>query len=442
MVSVVVRQDSQAGDGDNGNEIDRSDSGRQVFDALQASGGFDDILAKIDAGELQLTGEGGFLQEMVKAVLERGLQSELTSRLGYDKGDPAGRALPNSPNGFSAKTVSSEVGDVTLAIPRDRDGSFVPTLVPKGARRIGGLDSMIVSLYAGGMTIRDIEHHLNTTIGTEISRETISKITDSVLEEVLEWQRRPLDPMYPIVYLDALVIKIRDGHQVRNRSAHIAVGVDIDGIRHVLGIWVQPTEGAKFWAGVCAELANRGVKDVLIACVDGLTGFGDAIAATWPQTIVQTCTVHLIRSSLRFVAYGDRKPVATALRAIYTAPSLDAAEIALQEFAASAWGQKYPTAVRAWESAWERFIPFLAFPPAVRKIIYTTDEIVNPRAGRRRVCGVASGRREFGRPVRPVPPWRSPRYVAACCYRPRRAGGDCRAVTAPRRPARACGACG
>ncbi|WP_412458328.1 IS256 family transposase, partial [Mycolicibacterium fortuitum] len=338
-MSMVVRQDSQAGDGGNGEEIDRLDSGRQAFEELKASGGFDDVLAKIDAGELQLTGEGGFLQEMVKAVLERGLQTELSSHLGYEKGDPAARVLPNARNGFSPKTVSSEVGDVTLAIPRDRDGSFIPTLVPKGSRRIGGLDSMIVSLYAGGMTIRDIEHHLATTIGTEISRETISKITDSVLEEVLEWQRRPLDPMYPIVYLDALVIKIRDGQQVRNKSAHIAVGVDIDGIRHVLGIWVQPTEGAKFWAGVCAELANRGVKDVLIACVDGLTGFGDAVAATWPQTIVQTCTVHLIRASMRFVAYGDRKPVAAALRAIYTAPTIDAAESALRDFAGSAWGQ-------------------------------------------------------------------------------------------------------
>lgn len=373
-MSVVVRQDSQSDDSDSDN-LDRLDSGRQAFEALKASGGFDDILAKIDAGELQLTGKGGFLQEMVKAVLERGLQTELTGHLGYDKGDPAGRLLPNSRNGSSAKTVSSEVGDVTLAIPRDRDGSFIPTLVPKGSRRIGGLDSMIVSLYAGGMTIRDIEHHLATTIGTEISRETISKITDAVLEEVQEWQRRPLDPMYPIVYLDALVIKIRDGHQVRNKSAHIAVGVDIDGIRHVLGIWVQPTEGAKFWAGVCAELANRGVKDVLIACVDGLSGFGDAIAATWPHTIVQTCTVHLIRASMRFVAYGDRKPVAAALRTIYTAPTIDAAEAALRDFADSTWGQKYPTAVRAWESAWERFIPFLAFPPAVRKIIYTTNAI-------------------------------------------------------------------
>lgn len=355
--------------------VESGGSGRDAFEALRASGAFDEVLSKIDAGEVQLTGEGGFLQEMVKAVLERGLSTELTGHLGYDKGDPVGRLLPNARNGFSAKTVASEVGDVTLAIPRDRDGTFIPTLVPKGSRRIGGLDSMIVSLYAGGMTVRDIEHHLVTTIGTEISRETISKITDSVLDEILEWQHRPLDAIYPIVYFDALVIKIRDGHQVRNKSAHIAVGVDIDGVRHVLGIWVQPTEGAKFWAGVCAELANRGVKDVLIACVDGLSGFAEAIAATWPQTTIQTCTVHLIRASMRFVAYGDRKSVAAALKAMYTAPTIEAAEAELRAFADSKWGRKYPTAVRAWESAWERFIPFLEFPPAVRKIIYTTNAI-------------------------------------------------------------------
>jgi putative transposase len=370
---MVATQDGQSEDGREA--VESGGSGRDAFEALRASGALDEMMAKIDAGEVQLTGEGGFLQEMVKAVLERGLATELTSHLGYEKGDPAGRVLPNARNGFSAKTVSSEVGDVTLAIPRDRDGSFIPTLVPKGSRRIGGLDSMIVSLYAGGMTVRDIEHHLVSTIGTEISRETISKITDSVLDEVLEWQHRPLDAIYPIVYFDALVIKIRDGNQVRNKSAHIAVGVDIDGIRHVLGIWVQPTEGAKFWAGVCAELANRGVKDVLIACVDGLSGFAEAIAATWPHTTIQTCTVHLIRSSMRFVAYGDRKAVAAALKAMYTAPSIDAAEAELRAFADSKWGLKYPTTVRAWQSAWDRFIPFLEFPPAVRKIIYTTNAI-------------------------------------------------------------------
>ena len=360
-----------------GNHADDTNDRAELsaFDALKASGALDEVMAKIDTGQLQITGQGGFLQEMVKAVLERGLQTELTEHLGYDKGDLAGRLLPNARNGFSSKTVSSEVGDVPLAIPRDRDGTFVPTLVPRGARRIGGLDDMIVALYAGGMPVRDIEHHLASTIGTEISRETISKITDSVLEEVLEWQRRPLDPIYPILYLDAIVVKIRSGQQVTNRAAHIAVGVDLDGIKHVLGIWVQEHEGAKFWAGICAELANRGVRDVLIACTDGLTGFGDAIEATWPPTVVQTCTVHLIRASMRFVAYGDRKAVASSLRSIYTAPTVDAAQAALDDFKSSQWGVKYPTAVRTWESAWERFIPFLAFPPALRKIIYTTNAI-------------------------------------------------------------------
>ncbi|BAS18422.1 probable transposase for insertion sequence element (plasmid) [Arthrobacter sp. Hiyo8] len=235
---------------------------------------------------------------------------------------------------------------------------------------------MIISLYAGGMTIRDIEHHLESTIGTELSRETISKITDDVLEEVMAWQSRPLDPIYPILYLDAIVVKIRDGHQVKNKAAHIAVGVDLDGVKRVLGIWIQASEGAKFWAGVCAELANRGVKDVLIACCDGLTGFPEAIQATWANTTVQTCVVHLVRASMRFVAYGDRKKVAACLRNIYTAPTIEAALTAREEFAAGEWGQKYPAALKTWENAWERFIPFLAFPPALRKVIYTTDEIV------------------------------------------------------------------
>ncbi|ORB11624.1 IS256 family transposase, partial [Mycolicibacterium moriokaense] len=329
----------------------------------------------IDAGQLQLTGEGGFLPEMVKAVLERGLAAELTDHLGYEKGDPVGRELPNARNGFTPKTVASEVGDVGLAIPRDRDGSFTPTLVPKGARRLGGLDDMIISLYAGGMTIRDIQHHLATTIGTELSHETVSKITDAVLEEVIQWQKRPLEELYPIVYLDALVIKIRDGHQVKNRAAHIAVGVDLDGIRHVLGIWVTANEGAKFWAGVCAELANRGVKDILIVCTDGLNGFAEAVEATWPQATVQTCVVHLIRNSMRFVSYGKRKEIAAALKTIYTAPTADAAAEAFEEFANSALGQSNPTTVIAWRNAWERFIPFLAFPPDLRRIIYTTNAI-------------------------------------------------------------------
>jgi len=352
-------------------------SGADAMKALKSAGVLDDVLAKIDAGQLQLTGEGGFLPEMVKAVLERGLAAELTEHLGYEKGDPIGRELPNARNGFTPKTVASEVGEVGLAIPRDRDGTFTPTLVPKGSRRLGGLDDMIISLYAGGMTIRDIQHHLATTIGTELSHETISKITDAVLEEVVQWQKRPLEErqLYPIVYLDALVIKIRDGHQVKNRAAHIAVGVDLDGIRHVLGIWVTANEGAKFWAGVCAELANRGVKDILIVCTDGLTGFAEAVEATWPQATVQTCVVHLIRNSMRFVSYGKRKEIAAALKTIYTAPTADAAAEAFEEFANSPLGQSNPTTVIAWRNAWERFIPFLAFPPDLRRIIYTTNAI-------------------------------------------------------------------
>ncbi len=253
-------------------------------------------------------------------MFERGLQVEQTQHLGYEKGDSAGRGSPNSRNGTTPKTLATEVGDVRLDVPRDRAGTFEPRLVPKGSRRAGGLDDMIVSLYAGGMTVRDISHHLARTLGTELSHDTISKVTDSVLEEVKAWQSRPLEEIYPIIYLDALVVKVRDGHQVRNRSAHIAVGVDLDGVKHVLGIWVQASEGAKFWAGVCAELRNRGVRDVLIVCCDGLTGFPEAIEATWPAATVQTCTVHLIRAAMRFVSYADRKRVAAALRPIYTAP--------------------------------------------------------------------------------------------------------------------------
>jgi putative transposase len=234
---------------------------------------------------------------------------------------------------------------------------------------------MIISLYAGGMTVRDIGHHLARTLGTELSHETISKITDSVLEEVKAWQARPLEEIYPIVYLDALVVKVRDGHQVRNRAAHIAVGVDLDGVKHVLGIWIQAGEGAKFWAGVCAELRNRGVRDVLIVCCDGLKGFPEAVEATWPQTTVQTCTVHLIRAAMRFVSYNDRKKVAAALRPIYTAPTVEAAETELASFADSEIGRRYPAAVATWQAAWERFIPFLEFPPELRKIIYTTNAI-------------------------------------------------------------------
>jgi putative transposase len=346
---------------------------QEAVDRLLDQGFLDELMAKVDEGGVQLTGEGGFLPELVKRVLEAGLQAELTDHLGYERHDRVGHGSGNSRNGFTPKRLGTEVGDLDLATPRDRTGSFEPQLVPKGARRLGGLSDMIISLYAGGMTIRDIQAHLERTLGTQLSHETISNITDAVAEEVKAWQARPLEPIYPILYLDALVVKVKESNQVRNKAAHIAVGVDCDGIKHVLGIWVQTTEGAKFWAGVLAELRNRGVQDVLIACVDGLTGFPEAIEATFPHTVVQTCVVHLIRASMRFVSYDDRKSVAAALRPIYTAATAEAAAAELDIFEASRWGKKYPATVRVWRDAWERFIPFLEFPPEVRKILYTTN---------------------------------------------------------------------
>lgn len=348
---------------------------RAGVEALEAAGALDELYSMIDAGEVTLEGKDGLIQQLIKAGLERGLQAELSDHLGYDKGDPEAALFPNSRNGSSPKTVATSVGDVELAIPRDRDATFTPTLVPKGSRRVGGLDDMIVSLYAGGMTVRDIEHHLVSTIGTEISRETISKITDEVLDEVLAWQRRPLESFYPVIYLDAIVVKVREGAHVRNKAAHIAVGVDMEGVKHVLGIWIQATEGAKFWAGVCAELANRGLADVLIVCCDGLTGFPEAIEATWPHSLVQTCVVHLIRAAMRFVSYGQRKTVAAALKTVYQASDAEAARAALDAFAASEIGRANPNTVRVFTDAWERFIPFLAFPPMLRRVIYTTNAI-------------------------------------------------------------------
>ena len=347
---------------------------QELADRLKASGAMDDIFAKIDAGA-PLTGEGGLIGSMLKAALERGLEAELTEHVGYERGDAEASLHENSRNGTSSKTVATEVGDLELAIPRDRNGTFTPMLVPKGQRRLDGLDGMIISLYAGGMTIRDIQHHLASTLGTDLSHETISKITEQVAEEILAWQTRPLEALYPVIFLDAIIVKVRDGGHVRNKAAHIAVGVDMDGVKHVLGIWVQQTEGAKFWASVCAELANRGVRDVLIVCCDGLTGFPEAVEATWPDATVQTCVVHLIRAAMRFVNYKDRKAVVAALKPIYQAANEDAALEALEAFEASELGRRYPSAVKSFHDAWDRFTPFLAFPPELRRVIYTTNSI-------------------------------------------------------------------
>ena len=338
------------------------------------------------AGGLRLTGEGSMLGELVRAVLERALEAELTAHLGYERNDRAGRGggPGNYRNGTIAKTVQTGVGPVPLAVPRDRAGTFEPLLVPKRAGRVaGGLDDMVISLYAHGMSVRDILHHLEQVYGTQLSHETVSRITDQVLEEVRAWQSRPLEQVYAVAFLDAIMVKVRDNHVVQNKPAYLAVGIDGDGEKHVLGIWLAKTpldtatagEGARFWNSVMTDLRNRGVRDILIACCDGLAGFEDAITSAFPATVVQRCVVHLIRNALRPVARRDAGEVAKELRAIYTAPDAEAAFDALAAFAASPWGKKYPQAVRVWEDAWDSFTPFLAFSPAVRELLYTTNAI-------------------------------------------------------------------
>jgi putative transposase len=340
--------------------------------------------SKDEAGQLRLTGEGSMLGELVKAVLERALEAEMAAHLGYDPHERAGHNSGNSRNGTIAKTVQTGVGPVPLAVPRDRAGTFEPLLVPKRAGRIaGGLDDMVISLYAHGMSVRDITHHLEQVYGTVLSAETVSRITEAVMEEVRAWQSRPLDRVYAVVFLDAIVVKVRDSQVVQNKPAHIAIGIDTDGDKHVLGIWLARTppgtasagEGARFWGSVMNDLRNRGVRDILIACCDGLAGFEAAITGAFPATVVQRCVVHMVRNALRPVARRDAAAVAAGLRTVYTAPTAEAAFDALAVFAASDWGRKYPQATRVFEDAWDAFTPFLAFSPAVRKLLYTTNAI-------------------------------------------------------------------
>jgi putative transposase len=324
---------------------------------------------------LEITGNSGLLQQMMKAVLEAALNEELTDHLGYELGDVAGRGSGNSRNGTTPKTLLTESGPVQLDTPRDRAGTFEPQIVRKGQRRLDGIDKIVLGLYAKGMTVRDIQAHLVEIYGVEVSGDLISKITDAVHAEVAEWQMRPLDRVYPVIFLDALICKVRDGGSVRNKAAHLAVGVDVDGRKQVLGIWIETTEGAKFWLRVMNELKARGVEDTLIVVCDGLVGLPEAINAVWPAAKVQTCIVHLIRASLRWVNYKDRKKVAAQLRSVYGAPSETAAAAALDELEASVFGQEYPGVIRRWRDAWERVIPFFDFAPDVRKIIYTTNMI-------------------------------------------------------------------
>jgi putative transposase len=318
---------------------------------------------------VRLTGPGGLLTGVIGQVLQAGLAAELDAHL------ETGGGVENRRNGSSVKTLNTEVGPVRVAVPRDRDGSFDPVLVPKQARRSDGLDAVIISLYAKGMSVRDIVRHIRQTTGVDLSHDTISRVTDTALEQMREWQHRPLEPFYPVVYIDALVAKVRDGSAVRNKAVNIAVGIDAEGAKQVLGIWVAAAEGAKAWAQALAQLRNRGLEEVVIVCCDGLGGLGEEITATWPGSTVQTCVVHLIRRALNYASYNDRKAMAAALRSVYTACDADAAYVALADFSGTALGKKYPAAVAVWERAWDRFIPFLEYGPALRKVLYTTNAI-------------------------------------------------------------------
>jgi putative transposase len=343
-----------------------------------------ELVARARAKGIDLTGEDGLLTAMVRQVLQTGLEVEMSEHLGYEAYDPAGRGSGNSRNGSYPKTVVTEIGDVDLRVPRDRNATFDPVTVPKHTRRLDGLAGNVISLYAKGMTTGDIQTHLLEIYGTDISRETISKITDRVVEDMNAWQNRPLDRLYPVLLIDAIMIKVRDA-QVANRPVYVAIGVNLDGERDVLGIWLGPTggEGAKQWMTMLTELRNRGVGDALIVCCDGLKGLPEAIRVTWPDATVQTCVVHMVRNSLRYASKKHWGQITRQMRAIYTAPTVEAAEACFAEFSDD-WRDVYPAMIGSWESAWEEFVPFLAFPVELRKIVYTTNAIESLNARFRR----------------------------------------------------------
>jgi len=321
-----------------------------------------------------LLGKDGIFDQLKKAVMERALGAELTDHLGYEEGDPRGKGSGNSRNGYGRKRVTTDSSQVEIEVPRDREGSFQPRLVRKRQTRLPGFDEKVISMYARGMTVREIRGHLEELYGIGVSPDLISRVTAEVLDEVKAWQSRPLERLYMVVFFDALRVKIRDEGVVRNKAVYLALGVRTDGTKEILGLWIEQNEGAKFWLLVMNELKNRGVDDILIAVVDGLKGFPETINTTFPETRVQTCIVHLIRHSLKFVGYKERKQVAAALKAIYQAPTAEAAEERLSEFE-SAWGDRYPAIGRSWRRNWEHVIPFFDFPPDIRRVIYTTNAI-------------------------------------------------------------------
>ncbi|WP_322986747.1 IS256 family transposase [Streptomyces sp. S584] len=348
-----------------------------------AAGVDDELIAQLEARAqadgLRLTGEGGLLQQLTKRVLESALEGELTDHLGHEHGEKAAGGRENYRNGRRAKTVVTEVGPVEIEVPRDRAGTFEPMLVKKRQRRLGGIDEMVLSLSAKGLTHGEISAHLAEVYGADVSKQTISTITDSVVAGMTEWQNRPLDAVYPVVFIDCIHVKVRDGH-VANRPVYMALAVTAEGTRDILGLWVgDGGEGAKYWLQVLTEIKNRGVQDVLMLVCDGLTGLPDAVNTVWPAMIVQTCVVHLLRNSFKYAGRQDWEKIAKALRPVYTAPTEDAATERFLQFSEE-WGTKYPAIVRLWERAWAEFVPFLQFDVEIRKIVCTTNAIESVNA--------------------------------------------------------------
>jgi putative transposase len=333
------------------------------------------LLSQASTSGRTLVGPGGLLTELTQRVLERALDAEMTDHLGYEHGDKAGIGSGNSRNGRTSKTVLTDIGPVDITVPRDRNGTFDPAIVPKRQRRLDGLNDAVISLYARGLTVRDIQAHLADIYGVEVSPDLISKVTDAVAGEITEWQNRPLGSSWAVLFVDALWVKVRDG-AVTNRPVYVVVGVDFEGTKHVLGLWIgKDGEGAKYWMNLLAELRNRGVSQVCFVCTDGLSGMPEAITTIWPAAIVQTCIVHLIRASMRYSSKKHITALLAALRPIYQAPTVAAAETALEAMEAGEIGQRYPAIPRSWRAAWDEFTPFLAYPPEIRKVLYTTNMI-------------------------------------------------------------------
>ena len=331
-----------------------------------------------------LIGENGLLKQLTKRLVERALEAEMAEHLGHGKNEPVANPRGNTRNGKSKKTLKGEFGELPIEIPRDRDGSFEPQIVPKHQTRWTGFDDKILSLYARGMTVREIQAHLEEMYGAEVSPTLISTVTDAVMDEAKAWQSRPLDALYPIVYLDCIHVKSRDAGVVKVKAVYLALGIDLTGNKQLLGLWIAQTEGAKFWLQVVTELKNRGVQDIFIACVDGLKGFPEAIESVYPQTAVQLCVVHMVRHSLNYVSWKMRKAVAADLRSVYAATTLEAARAALDAFEQQ-WGSDYPPIVQSWRRNWDRITPFFDYPPEVRRIIYTTNAIESVNMSLRKI---------------------------------------------------------